>query len=416
MNDKMNTTNNTNNVVVVVKSKMTYAPVSLFTRAALKCKELYGQIFDDSDDDDDDATRRVAASSARERDDEKTVGGRTIMNKILRMACKESYVEKLDDMRRGTLCLRDILRREKTYELCYLAIEFERLYRCDHWCDSNATELQFVPSRYRSYAMCVKAARNACSDDSDTLIKYIPAKFLTYEICKILVGKRGCVLRSIPKRMRTYELCKLAVTMHPYIIHQVPFHLRTRSLCETAVKYDPYNLEYVPKRCRIDVMFKVLIASKYGECWIKLSDRDKCETVVIINPFMLKFVPNKYKTYAMCLRAVKRYGESLQYMRPKRLRTKELLDAAIESEPYALRYFNVNDEITYRYCLTVVNEKPMAFMYVPDRFKTMELCSIAMRHLERGCAEFYFPDTYADHIPLSDYDKTTAMTSAAVAG
>jgi hypothetical protein len=118
----------------------------------------------------------------------------------------------------------------------------------------------------------------------------------------------------------------------------------------------------------------------------------------------LKYVPETVtKTEAMCLEAVKQYGEDLQYV-PNELKMTELCLAAVKRNGKALEFVPDDELKTAELCHEAVKENGSALQYVPDELKTVDLCLAAVKSFSQDLALAYVPEKL----------KTTELCLAAV--
>lgn len=113
----------------------------------------------------------------------------------------------------------------------------------------------------------------------------------------------------------------------------------------------------------------------------------------IKNGTMLGYVPKEYRTYELCLEAVKHYGLSL-CMVPQEYRDYELCLEAVKQYGFALIY--VPEEIKdYNMCIKAVNENAFSLDNVPEKYKSYNLCLHAVR--QNGRVLKYIPSKYRDY-------------------
>ena len=95
----------------------------------------------------------------------------------------------------------------------------------------------------------------------------------------------------------------------------------------------------------------------------------------------INHIPEEHRTIEMCNTAIEESGTNLEYV-PMKLRTKELCKAAVQQYPWMFE--KVPDAVKdYDFCRWAVsiadNLGRENFKYVPDQFKTPELCMIAVK-------------------------------------
>jgi len=145
-----------------------------------------------------------------------------------------------------------------------------------------------------------------------------------------------------------------------------PF-LKTQEICKIAVQLDGEMIEYVP----MDLMSAELCKIAFQK-----------ET----HGRFFKNIPEKYKTYDICLLAIKSNSINFEYV-PENLKTSEICLEAVKKAGYNLGY--VPEKLkTKELCMIAVQDRGKNLEYVPENLKTQEICQIAVANNE-GASEFF---------------------------
>jgi hypothetical protein len=90
-----------------------------------------------------------------------------------------------------------------------------------------------------------------------TLLKFVPFKYRTNELLKIMKHFNG-VMKYIPPGLKNFEICLDAVKRNCYDLQYVPKKFKTKELCINAVKYSRWALKYVPKKLLTKEFFELI--------------------------------------------------------------------------------------------------------------------------------------------------------------
>ncbi len=157
--------------------------------------------------------------------------------------------------------------------------------------------LSFVPWKERTYEVCLEHVKK----DGWNLTE-VPDEYITYEMCLTAI-ENGASLEDVPEVFRTYELCWKAIDTYYNIFQYIPHEHRTRELCMHAFMTQPSVIDDMP------LGFVNLKMCMYA---IKKGTR-------------LFHVPPIYRTYGVCLEAVKRDHFDFSWV-PLELHTQEMIE------------------------------------------------------------------------------------------
>jgi hypothetical protein len=187
-----------------------------------------------------------------------------------------------------------------------------------------------------------------------------PMQFMTPEICLAAVYCNPCSLEQVPSCHKTEDLCRIAVNVNGIALRFVPRDMIDESLCFLAIRTERYLTDYAE---------------------------------------VLSFVPNEFMSRMLCLEAVERNGTALKYV-PDDLKHFEICLAAVKSVKNELmeevlghvpkRTLDSPDFWLYavKGGTSLLKNDPLRF--VPDRFKTQDVCLAAVQTV--GTALEFVPD------------------------
>jgi hypothetical protein len=179
----------------------------------------------------------------------------------------------------------------------------------------------------------------------------------------------------------------------------IPHDKQMRDICEIAVEQCGLALEYVNPE---------FITPKL------------CLTAISQTSLALRYVPPDILTLEMCEIAVKKFGLSLQHV-PEKFRTHKIIHSAVTNCGWALMYVKrtphsgvdsaepletplcgvdsaepqpLKKDVSaqpnyYDICKEAVSNVGLALEFVPEEFKTDEMCQIALK--QHKSAKMYFP-------------------------
>lgn len=139
-----------------------------------------------------------------------------------------------------------------------------------------------------------------------------------------MVSENGSKLSVVPKDHITLELCMAAVRQNGMNVFYVPDEYRTPELLMETVKQKP------------GVLYYRLVDTVPEEVWIEAATRDGA---------LLECIPSHLKTIELC-------------------------DAAVRSNPKAIKWI---DNPTHEQCHIAVSANSKLIEYVPSKFKTQEM-------------------------------------------
>lgn len=146
----------------------------------------------------------------------------------------------------------------------------------------------------------------------------------------------------------TEDICLAVIDKDPFDLPRIPEEKRTYRVCYEAVSKDGYLLKYVPR----DII-------TYNICLKAVSKES-----LYSSP--LQFVPSKFKSYEICVEALKWNYDAIQYV-PKKYRIQSRIIRAIQYNPLAISVLKPR-EISYKAAHTAVKKDIRTILYVPDKY------------------------------------------------
>jgi hypothetical protein len=284
---------------------------------------------------------------------------------------------------------------------------------------SKKPRLQNVPEEFIDREMAAYAVREHADN-----FYYTPEEFIDHEFCKNL-KRHGNGIKYVPKKYKDYDMYLYFCENNPEFIKEVPEEFRDQKMWRTAIlSYWGYRIYEKMPRKYIDSEFARKLSRyniyaigriedlNYDDCYnavkkpehLKLYsiqpflDKKMClkvmkgkmvdincvpkdlldeEICLLIynngdcNDYALGNIPDEYITYDMCLRDVKMHGSLLKKV-PKRFKTLEICYLALNDNLSYLEYFP-DEYKTRELCLDVVEKDPGCYQYIPDEYKTPEM-------------------------------------------
>ncbi|MDR1905095.1 MAG: DUF4116 domain-containing protein [Treponema sp.] len=266
-------------------------------------------------------------------------------------------------------------------------------------------DLRVVPETYNDWLETVGAKIKTgpfyTFNYYGALLKYVPEMYKTPELCREAVENEGSALEFVPEALKTAELCRAAVRCRHTLgmgsdwegygasLKFVPDDIKTRELCFDAL-LNQGAFDDVPEAIKTrDFCIDVLSERRYG-----YTKADKT---------MVNSVPDTFKSSDFYFEVIQRQRQAFEYV-PDEYKTTEMCLFAVEYDVYSGGWVSENAYYTYtvpelsyvpdalkteELCLAAVKQNWHALEFVPDTLKTGEMCRIAV--LACGNAQQYVP-------------------------
>jgi hypothetical protein len=156
----------------------------------------------------------------------------------------------------------------------------------------------------------------------------------------------------------------------------------------TSVEMNPLLLFFVPDEYHTEELYRLAVQRYGGEGggalrYVPVEKRSAalCAQAVYNTAWALEFVPPEVQTLELCQKAVKALGSAFEFV-TEHIKTSEpegraLCRAAVKDAGLMLRYVPEQYKTT-ELCLEAVKEWGYALAFVPEALKTPELCLHAM--------------------------------------
>jgi hypothetical protein len=274
----------------------------------------------------------------------------------------------------------------------------------------KAGDLREAPKTYDEWLRVVSAVIHLQFCDAiyyGTVLQYVPEEFKTAELCLAAVKNEGSALEFVPEALKSEEICHAAIyyghqagmgmgrIVYGSALKYVPQNLRTHEICLTALLNDG-SFDDVPDSIKTrEFYLAVLTERHYGYV-----SKDK----VLVNA-----VPDTVKSAEFYLEVVQRQKRAFEYV-PDEYKTIEMCRFAVEHDVYSGGWVSANayyecvtPELAYvpqalktvELCKAAVAQNWHALEYVPEELKTGEICRVAVEACES--ARKYVP---ASILPL----------------
>lgn len=157
------------------------------------------------------------------------------------------------------------------------------------------------------------------------LLKKIPKKEQTKEICKVAIKQNPSALQFVSKKCLDTKLCLAAVKKDVQAFLHVPSQFVTKKMCELAVGEAPELLNNVPDNFRTPMMclnavekdVKTLsYVSQYQRYELFGNDTkiDLIEKIIAYNKKWLEYMPNRPDVRALCINCMEEDFSIARYM------------------------------------------------------------------------------------------------------
>ena len=213
--------------------------------------------------------------------------------------------------------------------------------------------------------------------------KHISTRFLTEELCCIVVSRSASDLRFIPEKLKTKKVCFTAVLKNGKAIEYVDKSLIDEELAFVAVRQkfnDVYShpINHIPRR---------------------LITKELIEEAVAYTPCCLKFVTKEFINEKLCKKAVSLDGRAIEFV-PEEFVNSDLVDIAISVSLEALKMIP-KSFLNKEKCNQIFKENINAFQYIPSKYKNLNMC---LGFIEKIADKFSFKDFCS--IPVAIRENT----------
>ena len=151
--------------------------------------------------------------------------------------------------------------------LKYIPAEFITKEICDFSFNISWKSFQFFPDKYKTREMC-----EFVTGKSILFVEYCPIWFLTNEMCEAFIRKKRS-LRCIPNELRTEKLCLLAIQNDYQEFQSIPKNFLTEEFCIKSLRVNEKIIKFIPKELKTFEVYKIIIEkvsfSNYFIEWLK---------------------------------------------------------------------------------------------------------------------------------------------------
>ena len=222
---------------------------------------------------------------------------------------------------------------------------------------------------------------------------------LEYQKWLEVVENDGIDLYKVPEEFKTYEMCMVAIDSDSGAIDSVPLEHKTKELCETVLRYDGFQLINVPEALRTFEMCEIALEN---------IDDERLELLCLETAVPKEFreeLAEKYDIFPEELHELSNSEEELmqEYLQdvgesaynfrtvPDKYKTMEMCEIAVD---YHGQFLEFVPEIykTKELCELAVTSDPDAFEFVPEKLRTFEMCLVSVEY--RGNFLAYVPEEF----------------------
>ena len=311
-----------------------------------------------------------------------------------------------DHLKTKNLCLRAFKKDANMFE--YIPNRFKDKYLCNKAVEVNNHLISFVPNIFKDKDILVKAFKNKAYDDEipkqlktelyndlickynqPNLLKYLPDRFKTKELCLKAFNQDPFVLTCIPEKFITQEMCNIAFEKYGgnyQGLKLIPDKFKTEEMCNKAFEKSIFNIEYIPDRLKTKEMCERVFEEKYTfNENLKLlhyipnefKTKELCDYVFDNSPSLIGAIPEEYITQEMCDKTIKASYSNIKSI-PDKFTKQEICDRAIDDDIRNIRYIP-EKYITQVMCDKVLTEAPFRVDEIPEKYITQDFCNYAIQ-------------------------------------
>lgn len=204
--------------------------------------------------------------------------------------------------------------------------------------------------------------------------------FIAYETARFILFEVPLSYKYLKNKLNPdIEFLTNLVFKCPSVIKDIPQHKLTESLCNLAVSLDGLLIEYIDKKYLSINLYKIafknnIYAIKYlQEKYYTMLSIEYCESIVREKPDLLEWIPEKFKTYNMCVHAIKHNGYLLKYV-PLEYITPELIDNLTQHQIHLALLFIPIYLRTHIMYINAVKYNGSLIKHVPILYIDYDMC------------------------------------------
>ncbi len=276
---------------------------------------------------------------------------------------------------------------------------FSRLVEMDE------SVIKYVPNMYRSYDMCLTAAKHY--HDAYT---YIPDMYKSYEILTHCIKLNPKMIKMIEEKNMSEELYNIAFSQDASLYRYIPERFKTSEMIpayiKTCMSYASF-LPHIPMHHRTEAVYDMMVKT-FSDAVCVVPFRYKTPEMiqnVLESPGSnaLLSIPLKYVTKQTCIDSVlKNYAVFTNGTVPSAYQDLDFFKALVNKYPTIIKQFvNVNQINSVENAITLIKINPECYSYIfqePSFSKLRELdtlidlikCGVHLRFLPTHAITFEF--------------------------
>lgn len=167
--------------------------------------------------------------------------------------------------------------------------------------------LKHIPKKEQTQEIC-KVAIN----QNPNALQYASKKCIDAKTCLEAVKRDGNIFRYVPDRLKTKHMCWLAVNIDPNLLDKVPDRLKTKEICLSSVTKDPLTLLHTP----VEIIYEILNEE---------SPRELLKSIVDANVEWLEYMPDCKNGLDISIESIKNDFSASKYLSMEIKQSKEIL-------------------------------------------------------------------------------------------
>ena len=168
--------------------------------------------------------------------------------------------------------------------------------------------LKKIPKKKQTIEICKIAIKQ-----NPLALQFVSRKCLDSKVCLEAVKKDGRAFRYVPSQFVTKKMCELAVETDSELLNNVPENFRTTEICMMAINKNVSALSYVSQEKRY-------------ELFDDKTEIELIERVVTHMPSWLAYMPNRSDVRVLCIKCMEEDFSIAKYI-PKQIKVSdEILD------------------------------------------------------------------------------------------
>jgi hypothetical protein len=278
----------------------------------------------------------------------------------------------------------EIAFEQDDFDLEFVPLAFRTENLCLRAFEKNYNAIYSIPQKFITSRIVLKAIDQALTQELDHIVELTPDHLKNYDFWTNLVIKDSSTMRLVPENLIDNHFAyRVAHTIKKAShLKYIPTSILVNpTIINTLISTDPLLLEGIPKNYR-DYMLCMNAVEKNGLALqfvpTSIQDAKIYLTAINQNALAMKYIPIPYVDENLPRIAVAKNGEAIEFVKEYYV-DEDLCITAIKNNPRAIYFLPDRFKNDYEMNLLVIKTEGSKLEMVHERYRTIEVCRIALR-------------------------------------